>query len=313
MMYDPLCTGQSDNSSLSQTLPVFKQYLDANGPLLANDPQLLSYYALPYVPRPQNHPAFAHIFTPTFVPDLRSQLSNVLRSAPVKPALPRLYSMYAAAQTAGQVPSTAGLPSDEVSLQHGEGLNQRPPLFSVASRPSSRAVHSSSRPLSRSELHGTRRPVSGAAGMGLPGNSQPPNGAAGMGLTGNPLPLSGAAGMGLTGNSQPPSGVVGMELTGNPLPLGGAAGMGLNGTSRYISGRLQASRRPISALLNGSKELADLVSVSKPRYTDQSAAPSLEPSAEVLHGQYVCCRAHNASASKFGAMLQQDCFRWYDL
>ena len=299
MIYHPLCTGRSDNSSLSQTLPAFKQYLDANGPLLANDPQFLSYYALPYVPKPQSHPAFAHIFTPTFVPDLRSQLSNVLRSAPVKPALPRLYSMYAAAEAAGQLPSTAALPSVEESVQHGMGTNQRPLLSSIASRPISRAVHSSSRPLSGAgdrELHGTRRPVSGAAGMGL---------------TGNPLPLSGAAGMGLTGNSRPPSGAAGVGLTGNPLPLSGAAGMGLTGNSRPISGRLQASRRPISALLNGSKELADLVSVSKPRYTDQSAAPSLEPSAEVLHGQYVCCRVHVAPASKHEAMLQQDCFKWF--
>lgn len=180
--------------------------------------------------------------------------------------------MYAqAAHAAGQLPSTAALPSEEESLQHGKALNQSLPL---SSRPVCRAVHSSSRPVSGAadrELHGTRRPVSRAAGMGL---------------TGSALPLSGAAGMGLTGNSQRPNGAAGMGLTGNTLPLSGAAGMGLSGNSRPTSGRVQASRRPISTLLNGSKELADLVSVSKPRYTDQSAAPSLEPSAEVLHGQY---------------------------
>ena len=140
--------------------------------------------------------------------------------------------MYAAAQAAGQVPSAAALSSDEESLQHGQRSTRGNQRSSAASRPISRAVHSSS------------RPVCGAADMGLTGNSRP------------------------------------------------------------VSGRLQISKRPISALLNGSKELADLVSVSKPRYTDQSAAPSLEPSAEVLHGQYVCCRVHVVPASQSGALLQ---------
>lgn len=51
-------------------------------------------------------------------------------------------------------------------------------------------------------------------------------------------------------------------------------------------GTRKGGSRPISALLNGSKELADLVSASKPRYGDQLQAPSLEPSAEVLHGVF---------------------------
>lgn len=190
--------------------------------------------------------------------------------------------MYAAAQAALQLPGLPTLPSDldGESLQPGMGLKQKPPLSSVASRPISIAVHSSSRPTSGAadrELQGSRRPVSGAAGMGV------------------------------TGNSRPLSGASGRDLTGNTLPVGGAAGMGSTGNSPFFSGRSQASRRPISALLNGSKELADLVSVSKPRYTDQSAAPSLEPSAEVLHGQYISCTVHVAPASRCGPMLQQDC------
>ncbi len=78
------------------------------------------------------------------------------------------------------------------------------------------------------------------------------------------------------------------------LPLGAVPGSAIvsnaaKGSSRPISGELNGSRkgssRPISALLNGSKELADLVSASKPRYADHMPAASLEPSAEVLHGQ----------------------------
>ena len=207
------------------TLPAFKQYLDTHGPLLANDPRLLSYYALPYVRNPQSHPAFAHIFTSTFVSDLRSQLSNVLRSASIQPPLPRLYFMYTAAQAARQLPDTAALPSDGNSVQPGLDLNQRSAPAHVANRPIGRALYCDSR----------------------------------------------AAGRELTDTSQSISKATGRELTGN---------------SRPICGKRQASSRPISALLNGSKELADLVSVSKPRYADLSTALSLDPSAEILHGQY---------------------------
>ena len=187
--------------------------------------------------------------------------------------MPRLYSMYAAAQAALQLPGSAALPSDGESLQPSMTSSQRPPLPHVTSRPTSRAVHCDSRPNSAAahrDLHSTRRPVSGADGSGL------------------------------TGSSRPSSGASGRELTGNTPSLVGSASMGLTGNIRPISGRSQTSRRPISALLNGSKELADLVSVSKPRYTDQSAAPSLEPS-EVLHGQYACCSAHVAPASNCGS------------
>ena len=78
------------------------------------------------------------------------------------------------------------------------------------------------------------------------------------------------------------------------LPLGAGPGSAIvsdaaQGSSKPSSGVLNVNRkgssRPISALLNGSKELADLVSASKPRYADHMPPASLEPSAEVLHGQ----------------------------
>lgn len=101
--------GQSASQALSETLPAFKQYLDSSGSLLASDPNLLSYYALPYVRNPQSHPSFRHVFTPTFVSDLRQQLSNALQAVPVEQPLPRLYNMYAAAQAANSAVSTSGL------------------------------------------------------------------------------------------------------------------------------------------------------------------------------------------------------------
>ncbi len=109
-------TGDSDRQGLSQTLSAFKQYLDASGSLLASDPNLLAYYALPYVRDPQSHPSFRHIFTPTFVSDLRQQLSNALQSVPSKQPLPRLYAMYAAAQASSSVSASASQPFNDATL-----------------------------------------------------------------------------------------------------------------------------------------------------------------------------------------------------
>lgn len=196
-----LNTGQSGHQGMLQTLPAFKQYLDASGSLLASDSNLLSYYALPYVRDPQSHPSFRHIFTPTFVADLRQQISNALLAVPFQHPLPRLYSMYAAAQAAAAVAVPAA------GLQSSNRHHQSP--FCMSS---------------------------------------------------DPMVLS---------------------LSGGNLQLPFGAGPG----SAIVSDAPKGSSRPISALLNGSKELADLVSASKPRYADHIPPASPEPSAEVLHGQ----------------------------
>lgn len=42
--------------------------------------------------------------------------------------------------------------------------------------------------------------------------------------------------------------------------------------------------RPVTALLSGHRELAELISKSSSRYAEHLQAPSLEPSADVLQG-----------------------------
>ena len=217
-LYVAVCTGQPDHSGLSQTLPAFRQYLDTNGMLLARDPHLLSYYALPYVHDPQSHPSFAPLFTPAFITDLRLQLTNLLQSPSAPASLPRLYSMYAAAHKTGLPLDAAAIQPEKVGLQPFLSLDHTAALPNAVSQSSSRAVLVNSRSVSRAT----------------------------------------------------------------------------HGTGRLFSGTSKGSSRPLSALLNGSKELADLVSVSQPRYADHLQMPSLEPSAEILHGQstpLVACSA----------------------
>lgn len=215
MTYVTVCTGQSNPIGLSQTLLAFKQYLDTNGMLLAKDPHLLSYYALPFVHDPQNHPSFAPLFTPSFASDLRLQLSNILGSPSDESSLPRLYSMYAAAHKTALTSNSDAKQSGKVSLQPFLSLDYTAALPHAASQSFSGVANDNSSSVSRA-------------------------------MTGKGHPFSGAS---------------------------------------------KGSSRPLSALLNGSKELADLVSVSQPRYADHLQMPSLEPSAEVLHGQSTLCSA----------------------
>jgi len=41
----------------------FKQYLESNGQALSRTAEFTSYYALPYVPEPENHASFMNLFT----------------------------------------------------------------------------------------------------------------------------------------------------------------------------------------------------------------------------------------------------------
>ncbi|DBA87577.1 TPA: LisH domain-containing protein armc9, variant 2 [Trebouxia sp. C0004] len=225
----PALIGQSGRQGLMQTLPAFKQYLDASGSLLASDPNLLSYYALPYVRDPQSHPSFRHIFTPTFVSDLRQQISNAVQAVPFQQPVPRLYSMYAAAQAAA---------ADTVPTARLQQHRQSPLCMS-------------SDPMALSLSGGNHLQLPLRAGLGSDVASDAAN-----------------------------------------RSKGHAAKCSSSGV---FNGSRKGSSRPISALLNGSKELADLVSASKPRYADHIPAASLEPSAEVLHV------VHSEAAESFSA------------
>ena len=232
-----------------------------SGSLLASDPQLLTYYALPYVRNPQSHPSFRHIFTPGFASDLRQQLSTALQTVPVDLPLPRLYTMYA---QAAHVQASGGPHPPGVTQLTPSGSRQHP--FSMDSANSSLvgAQQALSRPLSSQQGikdASVNTPVSGQQGR---------TGAS----------FAKGASQGAKGESRPTSALLKGSQEGGSRPI-----------SAVLNGSQKADSRPISALLNGSKELADLVSASKPRYADQLQAPSLEPSAEILQGK--CSGLHN--------------------
>jgi hypothetical protein len=72
----------------------FKQYLDTKGKEFSVDPELLPYFALPYVPNPQEHPTFSAIFKQRWILDLRKKIEAfLLQALPTKAHTPALIQM----------------------------------------------------------------------------------------------------------------------------------------------------------------------------------------------------------------------------
>lgn len=72
----------------------FKVFLDTKGADLANTTEFLSYYALPYVPNPLEHPSFKHIFTKDWMHDVRKKLESFLSNTIPQDSAPLLMKMY---------------------------------------------------------------------------------------------------------------------------------------------------------------------------------------------------------------------------
>ena len=81
--------------TLTQSMAAFKVYLDTGGHRLAQRPEFLAFYALPFVPEPQAHPSFSEIFETAWVSERRYALEHFLAEAlDSTAARPRLYAMY---------------------------------------------------------------------------------------------------------------------------------------------------------------------------------------------------------------------------
>jgi hypothetical protein len=75
----------------------FIQYLEGRGAALAKSAELLQYYALGYLQKPQEHPTFKAIFTKDWIQKLRQQLTEFLDNlypAGKNPALINIYDRF---------------------------------------------------------------------------------------------------------------------------------------------------------------------------------------------------------------------------
>ncbi|KAI9099428.1 hypothetical protein DFS34DRAFT_649148 [Phlyctochytrium arcticum] len=67
--------------TLESTMETFKKFLETGGADLCKTTQFLSYYALPYVPDPRQHPSFKDIFETNWVGELEEKLKVFLQTA----------------------------------------------------------------------------------------------------------------------------------------------------------------------------------------------------------------------------------------
>jgi hypothetical protein len=88
-------------AGLTNSMRIFKEYLETDGAALAVTPEFLAYYAMPYVPEIARHPSFRELFTAEWALALKSRLADFLARTPQFAAEPKLLSMVRAHRELG--------------------------------------------------------------------------------------------------------------------------------------------------------------------------------------------------------------------
>ena len=57
----------------------FKKYIDSKGSEVAEHTELLSFFALPHIPKPQEHSGMAHVFTKEWIQKLRLRVQEIVK------------------------------------------------------------------------------------------------------------------------------------------------------------------------------------------------------------------------------------------
>jgi len=68
----------------------FRNFLETKGAALSKTTEFLPFYALPFIPDPQQNPAFAAIFQPSWQADLLARFEVFLKMALQTSALPEV-------------------------------------------------------------------------------------------------------------------------------------------------------------------------------------------------------------------------------
>ena len=131
--------GQEEGVDLSPGMARLRAFIETRGADAARTEEFLPYYALPFVPRPQKHPAFKALFEPKWTIDMRGMLERFVANAPSETPPPRMHSIllhYYGLDAQGAAPS----PPRKVVLKSGGPSGGRPPSAdrSFPSRPGSR-------------------------------------------------------------------------------------------------------------------------------------------------------------------------------
>ncbi|KAM3134803.1 hypothetical protein pb186bvf_013128 [Paramecium bursaria] len=71
-------TGKRGGQIPRNTIAFFKGYLESKGQELSKTNEFLHYYALPYVPKPQEHPSYKHLFSNQWLLEIKGSLVKTI-------------------------------------------------------------------------------------------------------------------------------------------------------------------------------------------------------------------------------------------
>ena len=83
----------ASGANLAAGIAKLREYIETRGADAARTEEFLPYYALPYVPQPQHHPAFKQLFEPKWTIDLRGMLERFVSNAPDEVPPPRILTI----------------------------------------------------------------------------------------------------------------------------------------------------------------------------------------------------------------------------
>ncbi|XP_046564710.1 lisH domain-containing protein ARMC9-like [Haliotis rubra] len=81
-------------SEVEVNMGEFKTYLETRGSTLSQTTEFLPFYALPFVPKPKEHPSYKELFSDTWIKDLEVRLDKFLTLALNSTPQPRLFDLY---------------------------------------------------------------------------------------------------------------------------------------------------------------------------------------------------------------------------
>ena len=84
---------KTERTASKASMEEFKQFLEKKQSDISRSSEFLPYYALPYIPNPQNHPSYAKLFSPEFVGDLKDKIRQCVKSYLPKVRYPVLYDL----------------------------------------------------------------------------------------------------------------------------------------------------------------------------------------------------------------------------
>lgn len=92
-------------SEFKTRMEIFKDFLNTKGSELSKTEEFLHFYALPYIPSPQEHPAFKILFTRGWVAELKERISKYFKSNASQnqqPLLVQIYKNYSSGKSRSQ-------------------------------------------------------------------------------------------------------------------------------------------------------------------------------------------------------------------